>query len=267
MSSACRADVLKKAGISRRFLTRASRAVRRRPPASSDRSSTTPSAQPSSASLARSGCGMRPTTLPASLLIPAMSSRLPLGFCDVAHHDAVVGPEPRQRLGVADVVALEVVDRDAQDVTGLGLAGEHRARALDLAASTVSHRNLRPAFFCSAPGSRPGLAEHLEAVADPDDRTAGRGELGHRVHHRREPGDRAGAEVVAVREAAGHHHRVDAAARCGRRARGARPSPPSCSTAHTTSSSQFVPGNTTTPTRALTRARSRAVTSSSISTV
>ena len=30
--------------------------------------------------LARSGWGMRPTTLPASLLMPAMSSRLPLGL-------------------------------------------------------------------------------------------------------------------------------------------------------------------------------------------
>ena len=48
--------------------------------ASSDSSRTTPSAVPRRASLARSGCGMRPTTLPASLLMPAMSSRLPLGL-------------------------------------------------------------------------------------------------------------------------------------------------------------------------------------------
>ena len=48
--------------------------------ASSDSSSTTPSSEPRSASLARSGWGMRPTTLPCSLAMPAMSSRLPFGF-------------------------------------------------------------------------------------------------------------------------------------------------------------------------------------------
>ena len=48
--------------------------------ASSERSSTTPSPEPMIASLARSGCGMSPTTLPASFAIPAMSSRLPLGL-------------------------------------------------------------------------------------------------------------------------------------------------------------------------------------------
>ena len=39
-----------------------------------------PSVDPSSASQARSGWGMRPTTLPASLQMPAMSSTEPLGL-------------------------------------------------------------------------------------------------------------------------------------------------------------------------------------------
>jgi DNA helicase-2/ATP-dependent DNA helicase PcrA len=42
--------------------------------------STTPSLEPSSASEARSGWGMSPTTLPVALQIPAMSSRLPFGL-------------------------------------------------------------------------------------------------------------------------------------------------------------------------------------------
>ncbi len=41
---------------------------------------TTPSLDPSSGSEARSGCGIRPTTLPSALQMPAMSSRLPLGL-------------------------------------------------------------------------------------------------------------------------------------------------------------------------------------------
>ncbi len=48
--------------------------------ATSARSSTSPSSEPSRAELARSGCGMSPTTLPASLAMPAMSSTDPFGF-------------------------------------------------------------------------------------------------------------------------------------------------------------------------------------------
>ena len=48
---------------------------------------------------------------------------------DVADDDPVLGPQLGERLGRADVVALEVVDRDPQDVTGAGLAGQHRRGA------------------------------------------------------------------------------------------------------------------------------------------
>ena len=59
-------------------------------------------------------------------------------------------------------------------------------------------------------GQQVGLAEDLEAVADAEHRQAAAGRLDDLGHHRREPGDRAAAEVVAVREAAGQDHRVDA---------------------------------------------------------
>ncbi len=58
-------------------------------------------------------------------------------------------------------------------------------------------------------GQEPGLAEHLEAVADAEHRHPGVGELGHRAHRRREAGDRARSQVVAVGEAAGHDDRVE----------------------------------------------------------
>src|SRR5262249_45897783 len=54
------------------------------------------------------------------------------------------------------------------------------------------------------------LAQHLEAVADADDGSAGARVLADRLHHRREAGDRARTEVVTMREAAGHDDRVDA---------------------------------------------------------
>ena len=49
--------------------------------------------------------------------------------------------------------------------------------------------------------------------------------LGDRGHHRREARDRAGAQIVAVRESAGHHDRVDTVSSSRRRATASRPSP------------------------------------------
>ena len=45
------------------------------------------------------------------------------------------------------------------------------------------------------------LAQDLETVADPQDQSACQGMLAYRLHQRREPGDRATAQVVAVGEA------------------------------------------------------------------
>ena len=60
-------------------------------------------------------------------------------------------------------------------------------------------------------GQQVGLAEDLEAVADPEHRHAAPGGLDHLGHHRREPADRPAAQVVAVGEAARQHDRVDLA--------------------------------------------------------
>ena len=55
------------------------------------------------------------------------------------------------------------------------------------------------------------LEQHLEAVADAEHRPAALGEGGHRRHDRRELRDGAGAQVVAVGEAAGQDDGVGAA--------------------------------------------------------
>ena len=57
------------------------------------------------------------------------------------------------------------------------------------------------------------LRQHLEAVADPEDEAAVGGERGDGAHDRAEPGDDAGPEVVAVREAARDQDRGDAVER------------------------------------------------------
>ena len=84
---------------------------------------------------------------------------------------------------------------------GVGVLDDH----LDLAAAEAE-------VVVAAAGARqePCLAEHLEAVADAEHAAPLTGELGHGLHHRREAGDRAGAEVVAVGEAAGDDDGVDA---------------------------------------------------------
>ena len=58
---------------------------------------------------------------------------------------------------------------------------------------------------------QPGLAQHLEAVADPQHEPAAGREALDLAHHGREAGDRADPQVVPVGEPAGDDHRIDAA--------------------------------------------------------
>ena len=92
------------------------------------------------------------------------------------------------------------------------------------------------------------LAEHLEAVADAEHGPAGRGERRDLPHHRREARDRAGAQVVAVREAARDDHAVQPSSR-SRACQSAHGPPPRRSTARRASRSSHEPGNVITPIR------------------
>ena len=88
-----------------------------------------------------------------------------------------------------------------------------QARVNAVSSSTTSSSTCRKvkrrfALPSSAPGQQPRLAQHLEAVADPQHEPAGVRELDDGLHHRREARDRARAQVVAVGEAAGHDDRV-----------------------------------------------------------
>ena len=70
--------------------------------------------------------------------------------------------------------------------------------------------NLRWSLRISAPGSRWDSHRIWKPLQMPSTGIPRAGRLDDLGHHRREPGDRAAAQVVAVREAAGQHHRVDA---------------------------------------------------------
>ena len=87
---------------------------------------------------------------------------------------------------------------------GEGQGGALHAQALGLAPELeagVSHQRA---------GKQPGLAENLKAVATSDDRPARLRERRDRPHHRREPRDGAGPEVVAVGESARDDEAIEA---------------------------------------------------------
>ena len=64
-------------------------------------------------------------------------------------------------------------------------------------------------------GQQMRLAQDLEPVADAEHRQAALGGPNHLTHDRREPGDRTGAQVIAVTEAAGQDDRIHIGKRIG----------------------------------------------------
>jgi hypothetical protein len=109
---------------------------------------------------ARSGWGMRPTTLRASLHTPAMSAIEPLGLSTPVGRTGVLAGAG----GVsAQVVALEVVDRYA----GTCPTSAPRAR-VSVSACTSTVRRERPRFFWAhgdRPHQRPGEVQMPTARA------------------------------------------------------------------------------------------------------
>ena len=154
---------------------------------------------------------------------------------------------------VAGVVAREVVDRDDELVAHLRPPTSAPTTVEATTTRAGWHKKRSRPFFCSAPGQQAGLGQDLEAVADADHRAAGAGEGRHRLHHRREAGQGARAQVVAVGEAAREHDGVDRAELRVTVPEQRRPAPPAASAACTTSCSQLVPGKTTTPMRGATQ--------------
>ena len=186
-----------------------------------DSNSTSPSPLPSIGSQARSGCGIMPTTLRRSLQMPAMLRAAPFGFAalgrlaargiDVAENHAPIAFELVEHVVGREVVALAVVDRNAQDLAACRQAPVNGVSVCSTRMLTCSQMELQAAVAQHRAGQQARFEQDLEAVADAEHRTAGIGERLHRGHHRREPRDRAGAQVVAVREPARQDDDVGAA--------------------------------------------------------
>ena len=133
-----------------------------------DSNRTRPSALPSDASQARSGCGISPTTLRASLQMPAMlcDRAVRIGRVgDLAARVAVAedrrGRAPRARastVGRRVVVALAVRDRQPQHAAPARARRVNGVSVCSTRTSTCSQWNLRSRLRSIAPGSRPPRA-------------------------------------------------------------------------------------------------------------
>src|SRR3954451_5002324 len=123
----------------------------------------------------------------------------------VAQHDLV-----GDRVEVGRVVAAGgVLDRDREPLADRRLARERGVGGDDLELGLAADE-AQLAVGQQRARQQAGLAQDLEAVADPQDDAAVAGELDDRLHDRGEARDRADAQVVAVREPARDHDRVDA---------------------------------------------------------
>ena len=106
----------------------------------------------------------------------------------VGVHVAEEHPTPAlqriERGVVAEVAALPVGDRNAQRLSsGRQGVGERRVEALS-GDVHVPPEEAQAAVAQQGPGHEPRLGQHLEAVADAEDRSSLGGKPGHRVHDR-----------------------------------------------------------------------------------
>ena len=157
------------------------------------------------------GCGISPTTLPAWLLTPAMSRAEPLKPLP-ARSGARPGRSPRARRapGRAPSSGRSGAWPGSTARSPGSQAAVHLVRALTTSSATWRQSKRSDVFGSSAPGSSPASHSTWKPLQMPSTSPPWRGEALDLGHDRREARERARAQVVAVGEAAGDDHRVDA---------------------------------------------------------
>src|SRR5213593_4008318 len=128
-------------------------------------------------------------------------------FRAVAEDDLVLGFQSRERRLVSIVVAFAVGYREGQYLTWFAAAGEGRHCVLDANMNVLTDKGKGTVAQHGA-RQQSRFQQDLKAIADTEDESSGFGKADDRRHHGREPGDRAGAEIVPVGEAAGNDDRI-----------------------------------------------------------
>src|SRR5215831_9886644 len=148
------------------------------------------------------GVGHHPQHVPRGVHDAGDVRTAPVGISDVAKNHLALALEPPQALVVDEVVSVPVGDGDLERLARRESLREARARLLG-AEDDVLADVLTICVLEEHAREQPCLGENLEAVAQPDHRAALLGEGSDLLHHWREAGDGATAQVVAVGEAAG----------------------------------------------------------------
>src|SRR4030042_2545024 len=106
-------------------------------------------------------------------------------------------------------MAVEVGDRNAQDLAAPGAPGELRFRVVDAEMDELAEE-LKVLIPQHRSRKQPQLEEHLEPVADSQHRASPVGEFAHFLHQWGEPGDGARPQIIPVREPSREHDAVNA---------------------------------------------------------
>ena len=93
--------------------------------------------------------------------------------------------------------SLEVIDGNPQTTAFGHILREHRAIGGDFQLH-LGAQELQSSILLQGAGQQTGFGEHLESVANSDDRAPGAGEVLDGRHHWRKPGNCARTEVIAM---------------------------------------------------------------------
>ena len=177
-----------------------------------DSNSLSPSAEPVSGSTACSGCGISPTTLPAALLTPAMSRAEPLKFVPgrVAERRPGRWPPSRRAPGRAPSSGPSGAWPGWTAARRRSHARVHVVPAFTTSSSTWRQTKRSEVLGSSAPGSRPASHRTWKPLQMPSTRPPRRAKRSTSSITGEKRAMAPDAQVVAVGEAAGDDHRVDA---------------------------------------------------------
>ena len=124
--------------------------------------------------------------------------------CRVAEDDPAIPLQCHEGPVITEIVAFHVADGDFEDLAGLQVLGEGCLVGFDAQVDLLADV-FEAGIAHECAGEQTGFAKDLKAVADAENQAAGGSELLDRLHNGSEVSDGAGAEVVAVGEAAGNN--------------------------------------------------------------